>query len=114
MANGRLPNERKLGPRESGMQPAARRKTNGVIDEQFRLALEATPAAMIMADGTGHLVFINALAEKLFGYARSEVVGRPIETLVPERFRPKHPGLRNAFLVAPSPRAMGAGRELYA
>src|SRR5688572_20928284 len=116
MANGRLPNESKHGPRESGgqLRRSAKRKRSGVIDEQFRLALEATPAAMIMVDGTGHLVFINALAETLFGYSRNELVGRPIETLVPERYRPNHPGLRNTFLVDPSPRAMGAGRELYA
>jgi PAS domain S-box-containing protein len=116
MANTRLPNERKHGPSGSRGQPrrSTKRNANGIVDEQFRLALEATPAAMIMVDRTGHLVFINALAETLFGYTRQEVVGRPIEMLVPERYRSRHPDLRNAFLASPSPRAMGAGRELYA
>jgi PAS domain S-box-containing protein len=116
MANTRLPNDSRNGPNGPRGMPSrsTKRRTNGVVDEQFRLALEATPVAMIMVDQTGHLVFINTLAETLFGYTRKEVVGRPIETLVPERYRTRHPDLRNAFLSSPSPRSMGEGRELYA
>lgn len=91
-----------------------KRRTNGVVPEQFRLALEATPVAMIMVEGAGHIVFINGLGEKLFGYQREELTGQAIEMLVPGRFRTHHPNLRNAFLANPTPRSMGAGRELYA
>src|SRR5690606_840419 len=116
MAKARLLNERKQGSmaKADRARPGVRRKPSPIVEEQFRLALEATPAAMIMVDGTGQIVFINALAEALFGYTRTEVVGRTIEVLVPERLRSSHPDRRNAFLASPSPRAMGAGRELYA
>src|SRR5208283_4732495 len=49
--------------------------------------------------------------ERVFGYSRSELVGQPVETLVPERFRSSHPELRKTFCADPRP--MGAGRELY-
>ncbi len=90
-----------------------RRKANGDIDAQFRAALEAAPVAMITVDGAGAMVLVNALAESLFGYEKRELLGQPIELLVPERFRASHPGHRSAFFARPSARAMGAGRELY-
>ncbi len=49
----------------------------------------------------------------MFGYSRAEMIGRPVEILVPERFRSLHPGHRAKFLAAPEARAMGAGRELF-
>ncbi len=82
-------------------------------EEPFRLAIEAAPTGMLMMDGTGTIVLVNAQIEHLFGYARDELLGQRIEKLVPERFRSHHPDLRNAFLGDPSTRAMGAGRELY-
>jgi PAS domain S-box-containing protein len=58
-------------------------------------------------------VLVNAQIEKVFGYNRSELLGQPMEVLVPVRFREQHPGHRKMFFSAPSQRAMGAGRELY-
>lgn len=56
---------------------------------------------------------MNTQIEKLFGYERAELVGRPVETLVPERFRGNHSTLRGAFSNRPETRPMGAGRDLY-
>jgi PAS domain S-box-containing protein len=81
--------------------------------EHFRLALEAAPTGMLMMDEAGAIVLVNAQIEKLFGYARAELLGRPIEMLVPERFRVHHPGLRQGFFSAPRTRLMGAGRDLF-
>jgi PAS domain S-box-containing protein len=81
--------------------------------EQFRLAIEAAPTGMLMMDHTGAIVLVNAQVEKLFGYPRSELLGKRIEVLVPTRFRARHPDFRNAFLADPKARAMGGGRELY-
>ncbi len=83
-------------------------------DERFRLAIEAAPAAMIMVDRHGTVVLVNALMERLFGYSRDEIVGQPLERLVPPRYRHGHPEFRRAFLAAPAQRPMGVGRDLYA
>jgi PAS domain-containing protein len=56
-------------------------------EEKFRLAVESCPNGMVMSDGTGKIVLINAEAERLFGYERDELIGRPMEVLVPERLR---------------------------
>lgn len=81
--------------------------------ELLALALDAGPAGMLMVDDRGRIVLVNVQLEKLFGYSRQELLGRPVETLVPERFRVRHPELRAAFQAEPQLRAMGAGRHLY-
>ena len=83
-------------------------------EERFRLAVEAAPAAMIMVDQRGTVVLINALTEQLLGYSRHEIVGQPVDRLVPPRFRDRHPEYRTSFFVDPRQRPMGAGRDLYA
>ncbi|HKQ62235.1 MAG TPA: PAS domain S-box protein [Candidatus Polarisedimenticolaceae bacterium] len=82
-------------------------------EERFRVAVEAAPNAMVMIDAAGSILLVNAQTEKLFGYGRDELLGQSVELLVPERFRGRHPGHRQAFFAAPAVRAMGAGRELY-
>jgi two-component system sensor kinase FixL len=83
-------------------------------EEKFRLTVEASPNGIILVDKEGHIVLVNSQTEKLFGYTREEIIGRSVETLVPQRFRHAHPSYRRAFLEEPKARAMGAGRELYA
>jgi PAS domain S-box-containing protein len=80
----------------------------------FRLATEASPSGVILVDHGGRIVLVNSHAEKLFGYQRDELVGQPVDTLVPERFAGQHPAHRAKFLAAPMARAMGTGRELFA
>ena len=82
-------------------------------ERRFRLVVEAAPNAMVMIDRAGEIVMVNAQAERVFGYSRAELVGQPVEMLVPERFRGHHPGLRATFFADPRPRPMGAGRDLY-
>jgi PAS domain S-box-containing protein len=82
-------------------------------EEKFRLAVEASPIGIILVNDKGRIVLVNAQTEKLFGYAREEIINQPVEILVPERFRGVHPGHRARFLAAPEARAMGAGRELF-
>jgi PAS domain S-box-containing protein len=82
-------------------------------EQRFRLVVEAAPNAMVMINRAGEIVMVNAQAERVFGYLRADLVGQPVEMLVPERFRGHHPGLRATFFADPQPRAMGAGRELY-
>src|SRR5438128_6447973 len=82
-------------------------------EEQFRVAVEAAPNAMVMVDGAGKIVLVNAQTEKLFGYSRDKLLGQSVEFLVPERFRAVHVSDRARFFAEPSTRAMGAGRDLY-
>ena len=75
--------------------------------------LEAAPDAMIVTDGDGRIVLVNAQAEKLFGYSRAEFLGQLIESLVPPRFRGNHTSHRANFYRTPRVRPMGAGLDLY-
>jgi two-component system cell cycle sensor histidine kinase/response regulator CckA len=83
------------------------------IEEELRLLIEAIPNALIKADQSGRITLVNAQTESLFGYERSELLGQPVEFLIPSRSRHEHAGLRDGYFRAPSARAMGAGRELY-
>lgn len=83
-------------------------------EPRFRLVVEAAPNALVMVDPTGAIVMVNAQAERMFGYSRTELLGQPVEILVPPRYRASHPELCKAFQKAPQARPMGAGRELYA
>src|SRR5215470_11458345 len=82
-------------------------------EEQFRLVVEAAPSAMIMVNTDGCITLVNTQAEAVFGYDRQELIGRCIETLVPERFRCHHAEYRNGYLGNARARPMGAERELF-
>ncbi|MBU2500428.1 PAS domain S-box protein [bacterium] len=101
--------------RRRAMEAEVRRlSADQSASRRFQLFVEAAPSAVIAVDGKGDIVLVNTQAEKLFGYARQDLLGRPLEMLVPERFRKSHAGLREGYAAAPSARAMGAGRDLFA
>ena len=75
--------------------------------------LEAAPDAMVAVDQAGRMILANAQTERLFGYRREEILGHPVEILIPERFRQRHRGHRGKFSVEPRVRSMGAGLELF-
>jgi two-component system, cell cycle sensor histidine kinase and response regulator CckA len=83
-------------------------------DAKFRGLLEAAPDAIVGVGADGRIVLVNAQAERLFGYRRGELVGEPVEVLVPHEARALHPGHRTRYFTHPDPRPMGAGMQLAA
>jgi len=75
--------------------------------------LEYAPDATIMTDKDGRICLVNAQAERLFGYYREEMIGQPIEMLIPPRYRAKHVGERGGYFHDPHVRPMGVGLELH-
>lgn len=81
---------------------------------QFRGLLEAAPDGMVIVDQEGRIVLVNRQAERMFGWTKEELLGEPVERLLPERFRRGHEDHRRAFATDPHTRPMGAGLELFA
>jgi PAS domain S-box-containing protein len=83
-------------------------------EERFRSLVESSPNAIVLTDDQGVIRLINRQTENLFGYERNELIGKPIEVLLPERFRKNHVSYRDEFYADPNARPMGVGRDLYA
>jgi PAS domain S-box-containing protein len=81
-------------------------------EERFRVLLELAPDAIVYIDGEGLIVLVNAQTEELFGYLREELVGKPVEILLPERVQTVHGAHREGYSANPELRQMGAGLEL--
>lgn len=106
-------------PSKSQLEAANRRLAREVAEREraetrFRGLVESAPDAMIIVDAQGAIVLVNGQTERLFGYSREELLGQPIEVLLPERFRRRHVELRDNYFKDPQPRAMGGGMELFA
>ncbi len=82
-------------------------------EERFHKVVEAAPNAMVMVNNAGVMEMVNAESEWLFGYDRTEMVGQPVEMLLPGRFRARHPDLRAGFMADARSRPMGTGLTMY-
>jgi len=89
------------------------RRQAAELDLRFRGLLEAVPDAKVIVNQEGYILLVNAQTERLFGYSRTELVGREVELLVPRRFHAKHPAHRMGYTADPRHRPMGAGMELF-
>jgi PAS domain S-box-containing protein len=83
----------------------------GIDDEQYRLAAQASPAAMILAAADGEIWFVDAETEHLFGYRAEGVIGGSIDILVPAQIRHAHAGMRRSFVASPIKCSTGVGRD---
>jgi PAS domain S-box-containing protein len=85
----------------------------GLAENLFEGLFRYSPDAVIVADHRGRILQANEHTERLFGYTRDELIGQPVEVLIPERFRNLHPGYRANYAADPQARPMGAGLEPY-
>jgi PAS domain S-box-containing protein len=81
-------------------------------EERFRQLVQAAPDAMVIVDESGTIVLVNDQTERLFGYSSTDLVGQPIELLVPQQLRDQHTHDRHGYVTAPQVRRMGIGQEL--
>src|SRR5579864_876307 len=82
-------------------------------EDQFRGLLDAAPDPIVIVDERGLIRIVNQQTEKFFGYSRDELIGQPVEVLLPERFRGVHVGDRTKYMAHPRTRPMGIGLELF-
>lgn len=85
-----------------------------LVSARFRELLETTPDAVVIINASGHILFSNTQAETMFGYDRAEMLGQPIELLMPQRYRGTHVHNRLHYFDSPRARSMGAGFDLHA
>ncbi len=95
-----------------GASAIARDVTERKADDRFRGVIESAPDAMVMVSGTGAIELVNGQVRRLFGYEREELVGQPVEVLVPLRYRGRHREQRRRFVRSPRLRPMGADLQL--
>ncbi|MDQ3365688.1 MAG: PAS domain S-box protein [Myxococcota bacterium] len=81
-------------------------------DLPYRELVDAAPDGIVVVD-RGSIVLVNEQAERMFDYPRAALVGQRIETLIPDRFRPRHPGHVESYTAGPRTRPMGSGLELF-
>lgn len=94
--------------------PSPSRAVQQVVEVNFPSFLEAAPDAMVVVGQDGRIELVNRQAEMLFGYSRDELIGQPVEVLIPERYRGRHPEHRSRYFADPRARPMGAGVDLCA
>ncbi len=82
-------------------------------DARYRELVESAPDGIIVTDRTGTIRVVNRQAERMFGYARDQLIGQRIEMLIPSRFRERHPSHIRTYETAPRSRPMGSGLDLY-
>lgn len=82
-------------------------------EAMLRELFESAPDTIVVVDHTGRIVRANLQIERMFGYVPDELIGQPIEVLLPERFRKRHGMYRDGYLTEPRTRPMGAGLELF-
>ena len=82
-------------------------------EERFRLAVESSPSGILMVNAAGRIALINAQVEKMFGYSQEELLGQPVEILLPKQFTTRHAVQRKEFFDSGVARPMGAGRDLF-
>ena len=107
VADGTSDTDRRIAELEAQVRELQR------VETRFRMLLETAPDAVVIVDESGAIVLVNEQTEQTFGYKREELLGQPVEILVPERFREEHLSYRGTYAQCPHSRSMGASVELF-
>jgi PAS domain S-box-containing protein len=99
---------------DAAVQTKRPSKVREFAEGRFRELLEAAPDAIIEVDRQGHIVLLNAVTEKLFGYSREELLGRNVDSLIPDAASGRHAAHRAGYWSNPQTRPMGHGLTLQA
>ena len=102
-----------IEPSKSSQRRQRRKRAVRETKALFQALFESSPDAVVIADSEGSIVRVNAQAEALFGYSPDELLGQPIETLIPERFHALHVAHRANYRAAPQTRPMGRDLNLF-
>lgn len=81
--------------------------------EKVQMAIDASASGMVMVNASNEIVLVNRKVSMMFGHAEPDLIGQPIEVLIPERYRRRHGVYRNSYLTDPTQRPMGGGRPLH-
>ena len=111
----------RLGPAiERGLREAESRRVRKRVEAAYTLSqihfhslIEHAPDAIVVVHENGNIMIVNSQAERIFGYDRTELLGKPLEILLPKRFHEKHPLHRSAYFAQPIAQPMGTGLELF-
>ena len=85
-----------------------------LLEKRFRELLEAAPDAIMQVDAEGRIILLNRVAEDMFGYSRDELLGQPVEALIPQELHSRHAEHRAHYRQQPMTRTMGSGLALEA
>jgi PAS domain S-box-containing protein len=99
-------------PRSPSTPPPSIAEPNG-DDARFRALVDLAPDAIVVADASGRMSLVNQQTELLFGYVRTELLGQPVELLLPERYLGAHRRHRASYMASPHTRPMGTGLQLW-
>ena len=99
--------------REGSEQDRTIRELSVRSEERYSQLLDTAPDAMVVVGNDGRIQLVNVQTEKLFGYARSDLIGQHLDVLIPERFRHGHAGHLARYFAHPGSRPMGSGLELF-
>jgi PAS domain S-box-containing protein len=107
--------ERDISARKLGQERMAQLlRDSAEAESRFRALFDSAPTGILTVDVAGTIVFVNAQLERMLGYGYAELKGKPVEFVVPERFRNRHSAHRAGFAADPQMRPMGSGRDLAA
>jgi len=103
--------------RATQARPGAQRQelpsVRGASEHPYRDIIELAPDALLAVDSHGRIALVNQQTEVMFGYAREELLGQPIEALLPDRSRAAHRHLRAGYMAEPHTRPMGVDLPLF-